>query len=133
MITADLAADQGRDVFAVPGSIYSRASRGSNRLLLSGASPLTSAEDVLQALQVALPAPLADEPPSVATDLEGRLVAMLSEEPQHADELVAATSRPASEVIASLAMLELQGRAVQVGGMHYVRGRRSRQKAEASG
>lgn len=132
LITADLAAEQGRDVFAVPGSIYSRASRGANRLLLSGAAPLTSAEDVLEALQVATPVALADEPPSLANDLEGQLAGMLTEDPRHADELVAGSRRSASEVMAALAMLELQGRAVHVGGMHYVRGRRSARGVEAA-
>jgi DNA processing protein len=124
LITAEFAADQGRDVFAVPGSIYSRASRGANRLLLQGATPLVSPEDVLQAL--AIPArsePAQEEIPTLAADLEGQLAGLLSDEPIHADDLVARTRRSPSDVAAALAMLELQGRAIQVGGMNYVRAR----------
>jgi DNA processing protein len=121
-------------VFAVPGSIYSRASRGTNRLLLQGATPLVSPEDVLQALQIPTqPEAIQDEVPSLGADLEGQLAGLLSEDPVHADDLVARTRRMPSEVMAALAMLELQGRAVQVGGMHYVRSRPPRRLAEVAG
>jgi DNA processing protein len=131
LITADFAADQGRDVFAVPGSIYSRASRGTNRLLLTGAIPLTSPEDVLEALQV--PTAFATEEENLVWtggELEMQLAGLLSDDPIHADDLVARTRRMPSEVMAALAMLELQGRAVQVGGMNYVSARRPHRVAE---
>ena len=134
LITADFAADQGREVFSVPGNIYSRASRGVNKLLLQGATPFLSPEDVLAAL--AIPAQLQSPPeeaPSLGADLEGLLAGLLTDEPSHADDLVARTHRPPSEVVAALAMLELQGRAVQVGGMNYVRSRPPRRVAEAFG
>ncbi|HKY83582.1 MAG TPA: DNA-processing protein DprA [Anaerolineales bacterium] len=131
LITADFAADQGRDVFAVPGSIYSRASRGTNRLLLTGATPLTSPEDVLEALRVPTALPLEEENLVwTGGELEMLLAGLLSDDPIHADDLVARTRRTPSEVMAALAMLELQGRAVQVGGMNYVSVRRPRRVAE---
>ncbi len=134
LITAEFGGDQGREVFAVPGSIYSRASRGTNRLLLQGATPLVSPEDVLQALQIPTqPEAIQDEVPSLGADLEGQLAGLLSEDPVHADDLVARTRRMPSEVMAALAMLELQGRAVQVGGMHYVRSRPPRRLAQVAG
>jgi DNA processing protein len=134
LITAEFAGDQGRDVFSVPGSIYSRASRGANRLLMQGATPLVSPEDVLSALAIPAQAELPlDEPLSLGADLEGQLAGLLSDDPVHADDLVARTRRSPSEVMAALAMLELQGRAVQVGGMHYVRSRPPRRAAEAVG
>jgi DNA processing protein len=134
LITAEFAADQGREVFAVPGSIYSRASRGTHRLLLQGAIPLTSPDDVLAALAIPSQAvSSAEEVVSLGSDLESQLVGLLTDDPLHADELVARTRRAPSEVAAALAMLELQGRAVQVGGMHYVRARTPRRLAEAVG
>lgn len=134
LITAEFAADQGREVFAVPGSIYSRASRGTNRLLLQGATPLVSPEDVLESLSIPTQAEVpADEVPSLGADLEGNLAGLLTDDPVHADDLVARTGRAPSEIVAALAMLELQGRAVQVGGMHYVRSRPPRRVAEAVG
>jgi DNA processing protein len=133
LITAEFAADQGRDVFSVPGSIYSRASRGTNRLLAQGATPLVSPEEVLSALAV-VPShaePTEEDGLSLGADLEGQLAGLLSDDPVHADDLVARTHRSPSEVMAALAMLELQGRAVQVGGMHYVRSRARRRAPEA--
>jgi DNA processing protein len=131
LITAEFAADQGREVFAVPGSIYSRASRGVHRLISQGATPLVAPEDVLEALAIPSQTPPAsDEIVSLGADLEGQLAGLLSDDPVHADDLVARTHRAPSEVMAALSMLELQGRAVQVGGMHYVRSRPARRVAE---
>jgi DNA processing protein len=130
LITAEFAADQGRDVFAVPGSIYSRASRGAHRLIRQGATPLVSPEDVLEALAVPAQAQPPEEAPTLGADLEGQLAGILTDDPMHADELVASTRRSPSEVLAALAMLELQGRAVHVGGMHYVRSRSTRRAVE---
>lgn len=122
LITADFAAEQGREVFAVPGSIYSRASRGTNALLCAGARVLVSPEDVLEALNLDAVArheaacqALPDDP------TEARLLEALSAEPTHVDELTARIGLPPSQVSAALAMLELKGRARQVGAMHYVR------------
>lgn len=127
LITADFAAEQGREVFAVPGSIYSRASQGSHQLIASGARLLSKPEDVLEALnldvavrqevaQLALP----DDP------VEARVMELLSGDPVHVDELQIRAGLPAAQLGASLAMLELKGRVRQVGGMHYVRIRESR-------
>ncbi len=122
LITADFGAEQGREVFAVPGSIYSRASRGTNALVRAGARPLVSPEDILEALnldaivrQEAVSQALPDDP------TEASVLEALSAEPVHVDELTARIGLPPAQISASLAMLELKGRARQVGGMHYVR------------
>jgi DNA processing protein len=134
LITAEFAVDQGREVFAVPGSIYSRASRGTNRLLLQGATPLVSPEDVLEALAVPTQTPtMPEEAVVLGADLESRLTGLLTDDPLHADEMVARTHCTPAEVLAALALLELQGRAVSVGGMHYVRARAPRRIAEGVG
>lgn len=131
LITADLAADQGREVFAVPGSIYNRASRGTNRLILSGATPMASPEDVLEALHLPVESSFDDPTPvQEGPGLEADLAVLLTDEPMHADDLVARTRRSSSDVMAALAMLELQGRAVHVGGMHFVRARRAARATE---
>jgi DNA processing protein len=59
-------------------------------------------------------------------ETEAKILAALSSEPVHVDELQARCGLPAAQVSASLAMLELKGRARQVGGMHYVRAREPR-------
>lgn len=122
LITADFATEQGREVFAVPGNITSPASRGTNRLIRAGARPLLVVDEVLEALNLDVVARQEAVSESLPEDpTEARLLQMLGGEPVHIDELRARCGLPAAEVGASLAMLELKGRARQVGGMQYVR------------
>ena len=127
LITADFAGEQGREVFAVPGDIHRRTSQGTNRLIRSGARPLVSPEDVLEALNMDVVArqEVADEV-LPEDDSERRVLDVLSSEPIHVDELQAKCGLPISQITASLAMLELKGRARQVGGMQYIRAREQR-------
>ncbi|MDP9365265.1 MAG: DNA-processing protein DprA, partial [Chloroflexota bacterium] len=122
LITVDFAADQGRDVFAVPGGVLSAASAGCLRLLRDGARLVTSADDVLEdlnlgrrkeqvAVQQALP----------MDEGERRLHALLGAEPQHIDELAAAANRPVAEVGALLVTMELKGLVRNAGAQHYAR------------
>lgn len=121
LITVTFALEQGRDVFAIPGSIFSRASAGTNRLIRDGAGLVTSAQDVLDALdwtrataqqevQLAMPENTA----------EANLLELLSYEPQHVDELGRSSGMAAPEVAATLTMLELKGLVRQAGAMQYV-------------
>jgi DNA processing protein len=124
LITADFAAEQGRDVFAVPGELNKLASMGTNRLIQSGAQILLSAEEVLEALNLEMIARKEVAAETLPEDeTERRVYEALSANPVHVDELQANCGLPISQITASLAMLELKGRARQVGGMHYVRAR----------
>lgn len=124
LITAEFAADQGRDVFAVPGSIHSPASRGTNRLIQSGARPLLTADEVLEALNLDVLARQETISEALPEDeTERQLLQALTGEPLHVDELGALCGLPVSQVSASLAMLELRGHVRQVGGMHFIRAR----------
>ncbi len=98
LITADLALEEGREVFAVPGEITSALSAGTNGLLKLGAAPLTSAGDVLACFGIETAHDAAPDP-------------LLDLLPATADELVRRTGRPAAEVAAALVALELDGRA----------------------
>jgi DNA processing protein len=122
LITADFGAEQGREVFAVPGSIYSRSSRGCHRLIENGARPLIGFEDVLEALNMEA-AVMADHQPErlPEDETERSVIRCLSAEPVHVDELHVRSGLPVATLTAALAMLELKGLARQVGGMHYVR------------
>jgi DNA processing protein len=127
LITAEFAADQGRDVFAVPGSIYSPASRGTNRLIQAGARPLLSADEVVEALNLDVLARQETVSEALPEDeTERRLLQALAGEPLHIDEIGVLCSLPVAQVSAALAMLELKGRVRQVGGMHYMRAREPR-------
>lgn len=121
LITVGFAADQGRDVYAVPGSILSSSSEGTNRLLRQGATPLTSAADLLEDLGLA-PAPQ-DQPEQAnfpMSDEERRVYALVTAEPQHIDELAYSAELSISAASALLTMLELKGLVVNAGAQHYV-------------
>ncbi len=121
LITAAFAAEQGREVFAVPGNIFVPQSEGTNWLLAQGARPLTAAEDVLTALDIALlPKRQAARKALPADPVEAKVLACLGPEPRHVDEISAQSGLPVAQVSATLALLELKGLAQAVGGMKYV-------------
>ncbi len=120
-ITAAFAAEQGRDVMAVPGSIYSPASQGTNRLIRDGAIPITGVEDILLELDRGI-RPMAAERIVPADEMERTLLDILGHEPLHIDEIARAASLPMSAVSSGLAIMELKGLARHTGGMNYVRG-----------
>lgn len=101
LITADFALEEGREVFAVPGEITSALSSGTNALLRLGATPLTSAADVLESLGLEAPSATARELGEVAASVLRLL-------PATADELARATGLAAEAVAAALAELELE-------------------------
>ncbi|MDA1329747.1 MAG: DNA-protecting protein DprA [Chloroflexi bacterium] len=120
-ITAEFAAEQGRDVFAVPGPIHAVQSKGTNQLIRDGAYPLLDFEQLLQTLdleymthhksaRVVLP----------ADATEAKLFEVLGREPLHVDEIRAETDLPIEQVSSTLALMELKGMVRLVGGMNYV-------------
>jgi DNA processing protein len=122
LITCDFAADQGREVFVVPGSVLSHASEGCNRLLRDGARPVTSAADILEDLRLGQRAAQTEVQQALPeTEDERRLLALLTGEPQHIDEVCAAANLAITQGSALLAMMELKGFVRNVGAQHYVR------------
>ena len=122
LITTRFAAEQGRDVFAIPGNIYNRLSLGTNRLIQDGAKLVLGAEDVLSELNLHLiPQQLEMRELLPENDAEARLLAEMGEhdEPRHIDELCRATNLPVAEVSGTLVMLELKGFVRLVGPMTY--------------
>jgi DNA processing protein len=114
LITADLALEEGREVFAVPGEITSSLSAGSNALLRLGATPLTSAADVLETFG------LEPAPPAV-TELDEeaeRLLGRIRDGPSTADELARATGMSAGRLGVLLSELELAGLAHESAGIY---------------
>jgi DNA processing protein len=122
LITAHFAAEQGREVFAVPGSVHSKVSRGTNRLIRNGAIPFLSLNDVLEVLNLELIARQESVEDYLPEDeVERMIYEKLSADPVHVDDIQAECGLPVSKITASLAMLELKGQARQVGGMNFVR------------
>lgn len=115
MITARLAMESGREVFAVPGPAYSVASEGPHALICDGARLITRAEDVIEELGLLRPPPSRDpaagsapEDPRLNPD-EMAVLKMLGHEPELLDRVASGCGRPASAVAAVLARLEVEG------------------------
>jgi DNA processing protein len=121
LITAEFAAEQGREVFAVPGSILAPQSKGTNKLIQRGALPLLSINDLMQALNLTrMDEHKAARRTIPADETEARVMRILGPEPLHVDEIRNQTELPIEKVSATLALMELKGMVRQVGGMNYV-------------
>jgi DNA processing protein len=125
LITARAAADQGRDVMAVPGSPLDSRARGSNALIKQGATLIENAEDVIAALGDGAPplrplsaGPLFDssDAPPPPPGLPKKIAALLSPTPIHVNDLARLVEAPMGAVAAALTELELSGRAVSLPG-----------------
>jgi DNA processing protein len=122
LITVDFAADQGRDVFAVPGPATAPNSAGTNRLVREGARLVRNADDVLEDLQInRMPMDTAAQQALPLDEGERRLLAVLTEIPQHIDDLAALSDSTVAETSGRLMMLELQGLVRNTGAQHYAR------------
>jgi DNA processing protein len=125
LITANFANDQGREVFAVPGSVYSTQSRGTNLKIQRGEAKLvTNIEDILEELNLqTAPQQIEMLELSPATDTEAELLRHMSREPVHIDEVCRESGLPISTVSSLLAMMELKGLVREIGSKAYVRAR----------
>ncbi len=121
LITVDYALEQGRDVFAVPGPIFSPRSEGTNHLIRNGAGLVTCAGDILEALDMSAAASQQEVRAALPDDpVEAAVLALVGYEPLHIDDLQRRTSMPVHEVSATLAVLELKGFVRQCAPMCYI-------------
>ena len=118
LITARLAVEQGRDVFAIPGSIHSAQSRGCHLLIKQGAKLVESANDILDEWSWPTPArpSLRPSPESGTDDAETSLLRALGFEPVSLDALLARTGLDTANLQAQLMQLELQGQVGRLPG-----------------
>jgi len=140
LITARIALEQGREVFAVPGSIDSSGSRGTNKLIKQGAKLIENVEDILEEiLPQVTRAPklvkpdqrqkqpddqqkiLTSSPDLVLKETEKTVWQVLSQKPVHIDQIITSTGLTAHEVLVILLNLELQGLIEQKPGKTYMR------------
>lgn len=131
LITARLALEAGREVFALPGSPNNPLARGCNQLIRDGAKLAETASDVFEDVAPALaqcdtalsppPGGGDDQPPDSGGSDNERLLAALGHAPAHIDDLVERTGWPADAVSSTLLILELQGRVTATPGGAYMR------------
>jgi DNA processing protein len=122
LITADYAIEQNREVFAFPGRATDRGSSGCNKLIRDGRAKLvTSIEDIFAELDLTAAVQQLEIKMAIpANDEESRLLALLSSEPVHIDDLSRQSALAAPTVASTLMMLELKGSVRQVGSMSFV-------------
>lgn len=126
LITARLALEQGREVFAVPGNVGTPTSVGPNRLIKAGATLVETVDDLLAQVAGQLgsepmrPAPVSSMAIELTAD-ESRVVDLLSWEPSHVDELTVRARLAPNRLAEVLLGLELKGVARQIPGHCYVR------------
>ena len=123
LITAHLALDQGREVFAVPGSPGIVTSQGCNQLIKMGAKLVETAEDIISEILPQLPrAPKPQPKPERALSHdEEKILKLLSQEPCHVDAIAERTGLPTPKVLSLLTQMELNRLIRQLPGMVFVR------------
>jgi len=131
LITANLAADQGRDVFAVPGNIDVPESEGTNDLIKSGAKLVSAGWDVLSEYVGFYPDKIEErikgeklpdyqaDLPKGFTDAQSKIIVSISKKPLHIDEIISICGLTASEALAELTVLELEGAVTQLPGKRF--------------
>lgn len=119
LITARLAGEQGREVFAIPGSIHSPVARGCHKLIKQGAKLVETANDVLEELgnfdTLTKPAE------EISQNLEDPVLTALGHAPCSLDDLVEYTGQSADQLLPELLMLELSGKIATLPGNRYQR------------
>lgn len=123
LITARFAAEQGREVFVVPGNINAVQSRGANRLIRDGARPFYEKQELLDFLQTwqaiepqKMSKPLQE---AFSTPEEKQILDLITNEPLHIDEIVRKIGLPLSKISSSIVLLELKGMVVETAPQTY--------------
>ncbi|MFH1175407.1 MAG: DNA-processing protein DprA [bacterium] len=122
LITAKFALEQNREVFAVPGSIFSENSIGTNNLIKMGAKPAITAEEILEDLNIKAIIPSSKKQFAAETLEEKLILENLSREPIHIDKISEMTKLDIAVISATIIMLEMKGLVKNLGGMMFVIG-----------
>ncbi|MFA4937010.1 MAG: DNA-processing protein DprA [Patescibacteria group bacterium] len=118
LITAKQALEYNRDVFAIPGSILSEQSAGTNELIRLGATPVSQPEEILNSFN--LTAASGAGPKRQLTEMEATIINLIKNEPQHIDEIARLLHLPAGDITAKLSLLEIEGLVQNAGNQNFV-------------
>jgi DNA processing protein len=127
LITARLAAEQGREVFALPGSIHNPLSRGCHKLIRQGAKLVETADDIVaelaplagHVLQNAVKSTASESPPTAVDHEYEKLLGFLGHDPMTSDDLVVQSGLTIDQVSSMLLLLELDGKIEKLSGGRY--------------
>lgn len=121
LITAQFALEQNREVFAVPGSIFSSASAGANELIKKGGRPVTTAADIIETLNLTqITAHIENKKIIPETPEEKIILEHLSKEPIHINDLVRSSKLDTKIINSTLTIMEMKGMVKNLGNMQYV-------------
>jgi len=122
MITASFAADQGKDIFAIPGNILSLQSEGTNSLIKDGAKPVTKTEDILEELYVNLTnLKHSSTPTPILSGNENLIFNLINFEPISLESISLRSKLPLNELNSILTILELSGYIKKIAGNNFIR------------
>jgi DNA processing protein len=122
MITAKLALDEGREVFAVPGNVELDQTKGPHWLIKQGAKLIENVDDILEEFDMGRASGgKANKPDHSQLSIdEMKIISFLTREPKHIDELSAQSGMSAHEALGILSMLEIKGQVEQLPGKYFI-------------
>ncbi|MGE5582313.1 MAG: DNA-processing protein DprA [Bacillota bacterium] len=123
LITAGFALEQGREVFAVPGSIGNEGSKGPHKLIRQGAKLVETYQDILNELSIPQlsDAEIVSSGYTPANEMEARIITAMNREPLHIDQILRRSGLASAQVNAALVQLELKGAVKRFPGQMYLR------------
>ena len=122
LITANLAVEFNREVFSVPGPIFSESSQGANKLIRDGAKLVTCVQDILEELNLEKISEIKKAREIIPDSPEEEMVLRnLGSEAVHIDKLIKLTKLKTASILSTLAMMEMKGMIKDIGGQNYIK------------
>lgn len=123
LITANLALEQGKDVMAVPGSIFSEQSKGSNKLIRDGAFPVTCIEDIFRLIGINYKSSKKKKIKNLSAE-QKKIYSLLSDSPLHIDDILKISDIDINHLYEVLFELQLKDEIICLAGNYYVKNRK---------